>query len=102
MKMLLVLTLLISATTSSASIICTAMCASSWSSLGYSQSATKFISVIASGTNEAEATEGLKQKCASFEKSAKAVLGLQFSESKDRDYISITSVKGSSFSCVEL
>lgn len=94
--------LFVSVSSHASTTVCTAMCHVSWSTFGYQESGNQFISVIGKGANEASAAADLQAKCQAYNRNATAVLGLKTSNSRDSDYVSVSSIRAGSFSCIEL
>lgn len=101
-KIIISIGLLMSASSFASTTVCTAMCSLSWSTFGAAETGNKFVSVIGKGENEASAQHDMGQKCKSFNPNAKLVLGFATSNSRDSDYVSVTSVPANRFSCIEL
>jgi hypothetical protein len=101
-KLLLGLSVICTVSASAETTICTALCHKSWASFGYSETGNKFVPVIGKGFDEASATAELASKCKKYDKESRPVKGISTSNSHNSDYVSVSIVEASNFSCINL
>jgi len=98
-KLLLGLSVICTISASAETTICTALCHTSF---GYEEIGNKFVPVISKGFDEASATAELVSKCKKYDKESKPVKGISTSNSQYSDFVSVSFVEASNFSCINL